>query len=160
MEPEPCPAGEWGSGGCWQAYQSWRSRYQAPQEAREATQMSRAVEEPVSAEWVGPVPRVPGWPERGRDPPFICVFSVTAPAPCGSARGRGQECVSSGQTHGFEQLHGLHHGVSVLLGLTLTHLWTCHDPDSPVLPILICTHTAQGLTICKVDGISLMGACT
>lgn len=62
VEPEPCPAGEWGSGGCRQAYESWRSRYRAPQEEREATQMSRAVEEPVSAEWVGPVPRVAGWP--------------------------------------------------------------------------------------------------
>lgn len=37
VEPEPCPVGEWGSGGCWQAYQSWRNRYQAPQEEREAT---------------------------------------------------------------------------------------------------------------------------
>lgn len=37
VEPEPCPAGQWGSGGCGQAYQSWRSRYQATQEEREAT---------------------------------------------------------------------------------------------------------------------------
>lgn len=81
MEPEPCPTEGLGSGGCWPAFRSWRGSVARHHREGKPHRCPEAGEEPVSAQWAGPMPQVPAV-GRGRDPSF------TGAAPCGSARGR------------------------------------------------------------------------